>query len=59
MNKKEVAAVVSAWTNAGPVPAFHLKHQTRLRREWPTLANAIDDLVNATTRQSKEKPQYE
>lgn len=36
--------VVKAWTVAGPYPPDHLKAQQDLRRDWPVLANALDEL---------------
>lgn len=35
-------AVMNAWTDPGPVPRFHEEWQDRLRRHWPTLADALD-----------------
>lgn len=40
-----IEAVVSAWQNAGPVPAYHYAMKSKLFREWPTLAEAVDALV--------------
>ena len=36
-----------AWTNAGPAPAYHRAAQDRLRVEWPTLAEAIEEAIDA------------
>lgn len=35
-------AVHSAWTVAGPVPEYHEHMKFKLRRDWPTLADALD-----------------
>lgn len=35
--------VLAAWTVEGPCPEFHREAQDRLRRDWPTLANALDE----------------
>lgn len=35
-------AVQDAWTDAGPVPDYHEHMQYKLRRDWPTLADALD-----------------
>lgn len=37
--------VHAAWTNAGPVPAYHIAAQMRLLTEWPTLFQAVNNLV--------------
>lgn len=39
-----VEAIRRAWRNPGPRPDFHRDMQAKLRREWPTLANALDAL---------------
>ena len=39
---ESVRAVLNAWTDPGPVPRFHEEWQDRLRRHWPTLADALD-----------------
>lgn len=38
----EVQAVLNAWTNAGPQPDKQRAAMAKLRREWPTLADALD-----------------
>lgn len=40
-------AVISAITNQGPVPSYHLGIMRRHQREWPTLWNALGDLRDA------------
>lgn len=42
-----VAAVLKAWTDPGPVPAYHRAEQQELLRVWPTLALALDELAVA------------
>lgn len=42
----KLAAIDAAWNNDGPVPTFHRHWQSRLRHEWPTLANAIERAVS-------------
>lgn len=37
-----VQAVLNAWTNAGPQPDQQRAAMAKLRREWPTLADALD-----------------
>lgn len=37
--------VHAAWTNAGPVPAEHIRAQFQLLAEWPTLFHAVNNLV--------------
>ena len=41
----DVEAVVRAWTEAGPRPDLHRRAQRRLRKDWPTLAAAIERLA--------------
>ena len=36
--------VIAAWTVTGPSPQIHREAQNKLRREWPVLADALDDL---------------
>lgn len=40
-----IEAVVAAWQNHGPVPEYHYAMKSKLFREWPTLAEAVDALV--------------
>lgn len=40
-----VERVIDAWVIKGPVPAYHDKIKNKLRREWPTLAKALDELT--------------
>lgn len=37
-----INAVYDAWRDPGPYPEYHKEFQDRLRREWPTLAKALD-----------------
>ncbi|GEB46920.1 hypothetical protein MTE01_28650 [Microbacterium testaceum] len=39
---RDLDAIVAAWQDAGPVPSAHARAKYRLRRSWPTLANALD-----------------
>lgn len=50
MNPVERAAaeVVSAWRRPGVAPGYHFRQMERLRREWPTLARAVEQLVEAS-----------
>lgn len=36
-------AITGAWTNAGPMPDYHEHMKNKLRRDWPTLADALDE----------------
>jgi len=38
-----LAAIQSAWLDAGPVPDYHEHMKNKLRRDWPTLAGALDE----------------
>lgn len=37
--------VIKAWTDHGKAPTYHKTMQAMLRREWPTLAHALDALA--------------
>lgn len=39
---RRLAAIQEAWVNPGPMPSIHRSEQSRLRRDWPTLARAIE-----------------
>ncbi len=41
-----IAAVVEAWTNPGPGKKLHYKAKRKLYQEWPTLALAVERLVD-------------
>lgn len=46
MSKDDDAAeVVAAWTDKGSNPQFHEAYQRELRRNWPILADALDNLA--------------
>jgi hypothetical protein len=45
VDETTVRAVLRAWTVPGPVPEYHLVWKNRLRRDWPALAKALDDLA--------------
>lgn len=46
MNREEATAkVIEAWTKAGSHPAYHFAMQKQLKREWPVLAKAIENLI--------------
>ncbi|WIC90209.1 hypothetical protein SEA_VROOMVROOM_59 [Arthrobacter phage VroomVroom] len=36
--------VLAAWLDPGPYPRHHARAQERLRKEWPTLAIALEQL---------------
>lgn len=36
--------VLAAWAEPGPYPRYHRRAQERLRKEWPTLAIALEQL---------------
>lgn len=37
--------VLAAWANPGINPPYHRRAQAKLRKEWPTLARALDRLA--------------
>ena len=39
-----VQKVFDAWEVPGPSPGYHEHMKGKLRREWPTLAAALDDI---------------
>jgi hypothetical protein len=43
--------IAEAIQNPGPVPAYHAEIMARHRREWPTLWQAIDELLSAIPEQ--------
>ena len=47
-------AVVAAWSNPGRVPIYHAYMQSRLEREWPLLARALDRLVQENQQEEKD-----
>lgn len=38
-----LAVIQNAWVDAGPQPDYHAHMQDKLRRDWPTLADALDE----------------
>lgn len=36
-------AIQAAWLDAGPVPDYHEHMKFKLRRDWPALADALDE----------------
>lgn len=40
--EEDVTRILDAWNRPGPVTWYHEDAKRRLRREWPTLANALD-----------------
>ena len=40
--------VLRAWCEPGPERLVHLAAQTELRRSWPALAGALDELARET-----------
>lgn len=46
--------VAAAWNNPGRAPGHHRRMQAQLRREWPTLAAAVEDLAAATPVRASE-----
>ncbi|ASR83196.1 hypothetical protein FDI29_gp26 [Arthrobacter phage Abidatro] len=46
MMPSDVAAVVRAWNDPGPVPEYHRAAQLKLWQEWPTLAAAVETLAS-------------
>jgi hypothetical protein len=41
---RSIRGVIDAWTVPGSHPMFHHREQERLRRRWPVLAAALDEL---------------
>jgi hypothetical protein len=48
--RSQVKRVSDAWRVEGPNPGYHKHHQAKLRREWPTLATALDALSHPDDR---------
>lgn len=38
-----LAAIHSAWMDAGPMPDYHEHMKAKLRRDWPVLGKALDE----------------
>lgn len=38
-------AVIDAWDDAGPVPDYHYVMKDWVRKNWPILGNALDNLT--------------
>lgn len=53
--------VLAAWLDAGPAPSYHRAAQAKLRREWPTLARAIERLAadSATAGSRRQQAEYD
>ena len=51
MSDSEVYAVILAWLKPGPRPDIHAEAKRRLHKEWPTLAEAVQRLVDTHTHQ--------
>ena len=49
-----VDRVVAALVDAGPSPFHHYRRWSKLRSSWPTLAEALYDLI--AVRQSELRP---
>lgn len=45
--------VIEAWRVPGSHPEYHRRMQRQLRREWPVLAAAIDELIKADAARPK------
>lgn len=39
----QLEAILDAWNDAGPMPDYHEHMKFKLRRDWPTLADALDE----------------
>lgn len=45
--EKAAKEVVAAYTIRGAYPKYHVQQERKLETSWPTLYNAIQDLVEA------------
>lgn len=41
----KVQAVIDAWDDAGPVPDYHFVMKDWVRKNWPVLADSLDNLT--------------
>lgn len=48
MSPETVVNVWRAWNVPGTHPDYHRRAQQKLRKDWPTLANALDQLIMST-----------
>jgi hypothetical protein len=51
--------VITAWTDHGKAPAYHKTRQATLRREWPSLAAALDGLAVIAVKSKDKEVQWE
>lgn len=45
LSNDTIEPIVNAWIQPGPRPDIHLNAIKDLRKNWPTLANAVENLV--------------
>lgn len=57
VKERAVARVLGAWTRPGPHAAYHIAKQKQLRRDWPMLVQALDQLVKAAAAEEAEQAQ--
>lgn len=50
MSIDNARALIDAWENPGKRPDIHRAWQRKLRREWPTLAKAIEQFIEGEKR---------
>jgi hypothetical protein len=48
--------VVEAWSRPGPAPWRHALAKKRLRRDWPALATAVEQLAEAWNDDRERSP---
>lgn len=46
--QRSIERVIAAWEEPGPAPGYHVAMQNQLRKDWPVLANAVEEMVRAT-----------
>lgn len=49
-----MSRIWDAWNIPGPAPDYHRDMQAKLRREWPVLADALDNLTPPDVRDMEE-----
>jgi hypothetical protein len=54
LKEKAAEAIIDAWIIEGIHPPTHRKLKDQLSREWPMLAKAIEQLVNAKNYRKNE-----
>ena len=53
--REVVQQIVDAWNNPGVNPRYHADMKAKLKKEWPTLAYAVEALARTHGRSTPRK----